>query len=66
MQYLNRILLLCRQHQTRQQLRNIPRLILKDIGKTQYQVDKELTKSSAKNIIYKGVSHLYQFIVGRG
>jgi len=66
MQYLNRILLLCRQYRTRQQLRHLPRFTLRDIGKTQYQVDRELTKNNIKYITGKGIRNLYQLIVGRG
>ena len=65
MQYLNSLYILYRQYQTRQQLKHLPRSVMKDIGKSHYQVDKELAKNSIKYMACKGVNTLFQFIIGR-
>ncbi|RBW46694.1 hypothetical protein DS885_06910 [Psychromonas sp. B3M02] len=65
MQYLSRLLIFCRQYQTRQQLNHLPRSVIKDIGKSHYQIDKELSKNSIKHIVCKGVNTLFLFITGR-
>lgn len=46
MTIFSRVNTLIKQHQTRQQLRHLPDYLIQDIGKTQKEINKELSKNS--------------------
>lgn len=66
MQYINKILRVCRRHQTRQQLRYLTNASIKDIGKSPNQIDKELNKNNVSSIVHQFLNKLYLLSVRRG
>lgn len=58
MEFKNTVVRLIRQYQTRQQLHNLPLFLIKDIGKTPQEIEKELNKNSFNHLITNKLSHL--------